>query len=93
MQTTIKQQIKAVQKVYNDRSCYSVWDDKVMKKRKAIDLALNDAASTLAAVAMMEDQIQALPKLLKACENICKFYHKENTWPIQELNTLLKQLK
>jgi len=102
MQTTIKQQIKVVQKVYNQKQKtvaiaesnhpHSRMCKAIVTVRKDI-VALNDAASTLAAVGMMEKQINHLPALIKACENITKFYHKENTWPVQELNNILNKLK
>jgi len=89
MNTTIKQQIKAVQAAMEKYPSSN--KENVNSKR-----ALNDAASTLAAVNMIgEDKIKALPDLIKACEGVL-FVYKDmipGIYTLQKLEKIIIQLK
>lgn len=88
MNTTLKQQTAAVKKIYQ-RAVLASQPDKYCKE-------LNDACSTLAAVAMIgEHRIKLLPQLIEAAKNCAQEFDDDNTsyHAFTKLNDILNKLK
>jgi len=96
MNTTIKQQIAAVQRSMRVVDATIKADERAAKFYKPIRNALNDAASTLAAVGMIgEDKIKALPELIRAATYVCKEFDDdmESFLAFNQLKTILNKFK
>ncbi len=78
MQTTLKQQIKAVKGVAKGMDCFGCWDKKVERRHYAKQKVLYDACSTLAAVALIgEHKIKMLGEIQLLLAELLEFTKKE----------------